>query len=85
MRSKQTPIDCAEAHEHLYEYLDGELTPETAVKIREHLKACAKCFANFNLEKSYLRFLEARGKTEGAPPELKQRILADILEAGRES
>lgn len=79
MIARRNEIDCSQAMDHLYGYLDGELTPEVSEQIREHLKRCAQCFPLFNFEKAYLRFLEARARTKSAPPELKRRILEQLL------
>ena len=40
-------IDCREAVERLYEYLDRELTPEVRAEVEQHLTACAGCFRHF--------------------------------------
>lgn len=79
MTAKRREVSCQEAFDNLYEYLDGELTPDLTEAIRYHLSICAKCFPVFNFEKTYLRFLEARGKARGAPPELKKKILDQIF------
>ena len=36
-------MDCRDAHERLNAYLDGELPPETAAQVRQHLSACPQC------------------------------------------
>jgi len=74
--------DCLEATEHLYEYLDGELTPMVESAVRAHLAACGHCFSLFGFEQAYLRFLEARARAQGAPPALRRRILEQLLEGG---
>ncbi len=72
-------MNCREAVEHLYEYLDQELTPENERKVREHLQACPPCGQHFNFEQAFLRFVEARCRARGAPPELKRRILHELF------
>jgi anti-sigma factor (TIGR02949 family) len=76
------PCDCLEAIEHLYEYLDGELTPEREAAIKAHLGACAHCFSLFGFEHGYLKFLEARARAQEVPPALRRRILDTLLEGG---
>jgi anti-sigma factor (TIGR02949 family) len=75
-------VDCLEAAEHLYEYLDGELTPERAAAVKAHLGSCAHCFSLFGFEHAYLRFLAARARAQGTPPALRRHILATLLEGG---
>ncbi len=72
-------IDCREALDRLYEYLDDELTPERAAEVRAHLEACADCFALSNFENAYLRFLRARAEAQQAPPNLRKRILREVF------
>ncbi|NIM52102.1 MAG: mycothiol system anti-sigma-R factor [Gemmatimonadales bacterium] len=72
-------IDCREALDRLYEYLDAELTPELAQEVADHLAKCAPCLAVSKFETAYLRFLEARTRAQGAPDDLKKRILERLL------
>ena len=72
-------IDCAEALERLYEYLDGELTAARVEEVRRHLRACHACLAVSRFETAYLRFLEARSQAQRAPDATRKRILARLL------
>ncbi|HET7552100.1 MAG TPA: zf-HC2 domain-containing protein [Gemmatimonadaceae bacterium] len=81
-----TSLTCAQAIEKIYEYLDGELTPQVEEGIRAHLAICRKCYPNFRHEEVFLRFLEQRARLEKAPPELRRRIMQMLMdeEAARE-
>ena len=72
-------IDCRQAVERLYEYLDRELTPELRSEVERHLNACAGCFRYFEFERAFLKFLEARARGRGAGPELKRRIIEELF------
>jgi mycothiol system anti-sigma-R factor len=72
-------IDCGEALDRLYEYIDKELTPVRSEEVRIHLEQCAPCLAITKFEDSYVRFLEARTRVQGAPEALKKRILQQLL------
>ena len=74
-------MNCRDVLDHLYEYLDRELTPADERRIREHLAACPPCDDRFDVEQAFLRFIEARCRTHGAPPELRRRILQDLFDA----
>jgi len=65
--------------EHLYEFLDRELTPELERDIKRHIEECPPCGEQFDFEAVYLKFLRARCKTQGASPELKQRVLRELF------
>jgi len=72
-------MNCRECTDHLYEYLDRQLTPDVEREIRQHLADCAPCDEHFDFEKLFLVFLRARCRAQGAPPELKRKILRDLF------
>lgn len=72
-------MNCRECLEHLYEYLDKELTPEVEAAVREHLEACPPCGGQADFEHDFLKFVEARCRSRGAPPELKRKILRELF------
>jgi len=74
-------MNCQEALHHLYEFLDREMTPDDERRVREHLTACPPCGEQFDVEEAFLRFVEARCRAQGAPPELRRRILHDLFDA----
>ncbi len=81
-----TSLTCAEAIEKIYEFLDGELTPDVEEGIRAHLVVCRKCYPSFRHEEVFMRFIAQRAQIEAAPPELRRRIMQMLLdeEAARE-
>lgn len=72
-------VDCRAAFDRLYEYLDGELTPEREAEVREHLDRCLGCLRLTEFETAYLRFLDARAASVRAPEALKKRVLRQLL------
>jgi anti-sigma factor (TIGR02949 family) len=79
MSTSSRDISCHEALEHLYEYLDHELTPEVEAEVRGHLVACVVCTSRFGFEEVFLKFLEAKSQAQGASPELRRRILERLF------
>ena len=79
MNDEPTKMTCHEALNYLYEYLDQELTPDIERVVRHHLVACAPCTSRFGFEETFLKFLEVRSRAQGAPPELKRRILERVF------
>ena len=79
MTKRRAGIDCREAFEHLYAYLDGELTTQQAAEVKEHLDACKDCFRLATFESAYLRFLDARNRARCAPEHLRKQILRELL------
>ncbi len=75
--------ECSAALERLYEYIDGELTPEVHVEIRQHLEECAPCLSEHDLEQA-VKTLLARSCHDKAPEHLRSRILVRITEVRAE-
>ena len=73
-------MDCRDCVEHLYEYLDRELTPELEQEIRAHLESCPPCGEYHDFEDLFLKFLKARCQAQGAPATLKHRILEQLFD-----
>ena len=74
-------MNCRDAVDHLYEYLDRELTPELEREVRTHISNCKPCMKTADFEQAFLTFLEARCRHGTAPPELRRKILEQIFDA----
>ncbi len=72
-------MNCNEAVDRLYEFLDEELTPAVQEEVRKHFDACRGCFPLYAFERNFKRFLEARTRVRGAPPHLRRKIFEQIL------
>jgi anti-sigma factor (TIGR02949 family) len=75
-------IPCIEVIHQLWDYLDGELTPDRAQGIAEHLEACAGCNAVSDFE---IAFRDTARKLLGeAPPvpALRDRVVAALRAKG---
>jgi anti-sigma factor (TIGR02949 family) len=79
MTDEQRDIDCQEALERLYDYIDGELTPARAEEIKRHLEHCEPCLKVSTFETAWVRFLEVRTRARHAPPSLRKRVLESLL------
>lgn len=73
-------MNCQDAVDRMYEYLDEELTPEVREDVRRHLAACLPCLQHFGFEEAYLRFLRARTAAKSAPAGLRRQILEKIID-----
>jgi mycothiol system anti-sigma-R factor len=79
-RDAADDLDCDEALERVYEFLDGELTEGVEQAIRRHLAACARCEPRFEHERVFIEFIAQRARLEQAPPALRRRILRELVE-----
>ena len=48
-------VDCGAAVRQLWDYLDGELTPDRVTLIKDHLAHCGTCFRAFEIQEELLR------------------------------
>jgi anti-sigma factor (TIGR02949 family) len=73
-------MNCREALQHLYDYLDKELTEDVAKKIEAHLTICEHCFDKYEFEKMLQEFVSKRGQMEVDAEPLKAKVLQRISE-----
>jgi anti-sigma factor (TIGR02949 family) len=68
---------CDSIVEHLYEYLDSEMTPEDTARMREHVAECSPCLAELGIDEMVKRLLR-RSCAERAPEHLRIAIHMQI-------
>ena len=72
-------IDCLEAFDHLYAYLNDEITNPVELKnIEHHLSHCKSCFSRAQMERELNDRLKKSGEVE--TPEALQSRLDNLLE-----
>ena len=72
-------IDCLEAFDHLYAYLNNEITnPVDLANIEHHLSHCKSCFSRAQMERELNQRLKDSGKME--MPKSLQDNLRDLLD-----
>ena len=76
------PLDCRSAMMQLYDYLDGELSPERMALIRTHLDDCRPCYAHAQFERDVLAIIAGGWKDVAASKSLRERIQANLRNAG---
>ncbi|OBK32691.1 mycothiol system anti-sigma-R factor [Mycobacterium sp. 1245111.1] len=78
--SSQPPIkaECAEVLAEVWALLDGECSPETQAKLRQHLEDCPPCFQYYGLEERLKMLISTKCRGERAPESLRQRLRVEI-------
>ncbi len=72
-------IDCTEAIDKLYAYLDGEVDDADSInKLEHHLAHCHSCFTRSQLESALSERIK-KAATEHTPESLQKR-LHDMIE-----
>lgn len=79
---RPAPGSCEEALLFVYEYLDGELEPEQAARIEEHVRRCRACWPMFDFERLFLDHLREKGLIAQAGEPLLQRVRRALRDAG---
>ncbi len=76
-------LDCASAMARLWDYLDGELTPEKVAAVREHLAECADCLPHARFAE---RFLGELGRCKECQPPmpgtLRDKVMSTLRSEG---
>jgi mycothiol system anti-sigma-R factor len=76
-------IDCRHVISRMWEYLDGEVEPEEAAEIRDHLAVCARCNPQYQFQFRFLSaVVGAHAGVAGAPPALASRVRAALSGIG---
>jgi mycothiol system anti-sigma-R factor len=70
-------MNCSEIRAKLHAYVDGELTVSEATEVDGHCMECPQCAAVACAEREF-RLLLRRQPRDGAPPELRARIVRRI-------
>ena len=71
-------IDCLEAFDHLYAYLNNEITnPVDLVNVEHHLSHCKSCYSRAQMERKLNQRLKETGDKE--LPDAVQNRLRNVL------
>jgi len=70
-------VDCAQAIDQLFEFLDAEIDDERGDLIRTHLASCEQCLAEYDVV-DHIKALVKRSCGERAPEELHVRIRSQL-------
>jgi anti-sigma factor (TIGR02949 family) len=72
-----TKQSCTEALQRLYEYLDDELSPEEAQRIKDHFERCGGCGDFLTFCDAFKHALQRAAEDQpSAPPELREKVSA---------
>lgn len=72
------PIECLRVHTHVWDYLDGHLTPEETASLQEHIASCRECLDYRQFQQRFLQALSSLRIRDAAPWHVKARVI-DLL------
>ena len=67
-------MNCEEAVEKVWQFLDKELDGEAFAEMQKHLEECRHCFSKVEFEERLRTMLRRSCCTEQAPAELRERL-----------
>jgi len=77
-------MNCREALENLYAYLDGQLDDDTVERIQGHLEVCDHCFEAYEFERLLQDFVVRKGQVIVRTEPLKSKVMDKIRELDQE-
>ena len=75
-------LDCDAVMRQLWDYLDGELTEERMEAIRAHLAVCARCYPQYEFERTFLKTLARVRREHSDYDRLRARVMAALRDEG---
>jgi mycothiol system anti-sigma-R factor len=68
-------VDCSETVLRIFEFLDGEMSPEDCRRMQAHLDECGPCLREYQLDQALKAVVKRSCPCETAPVELRTTIL----------
>jgi len=73
-------VRCEHVLERLWDFLDGELSPEDEAAVKKHLDICNRCYPQYDFQRAYFEYARRIRDREHAPPTMRRRLFEKILE-----
>ena len=79
---REPMVDCDTVMRQLWDYLDGELTPERSAAIRHHVEMCSRCRPQSEFEQAFLTAVRRSRREHTQPERLRGTLLEALAEQG---
>lgn len=73
---------CVQVLHHLWDYLDDQLTPEGAERLRAHIASCETCRAYEVYQECFLDAVSRIRADLGAPESLREKLAERLKDEG---
>lgn len=73
---------CADVVRHLWDYLDDQLTPEGAERLRTHMASCATCSGYSDYQSCFLEAVAKLRAQLDAPESLRAKLAEGLKSEG---
>ena len=81
MNEIRIPLPCLHVFQHISDYLENDVDPETKAKMEAHFKECSHCTAVLNGTRNVLR-LVGDGRSFELPKGFSQRLYEKLKKDG---
>ena len=75
-------IECHEAMERLFEFLDRELDPGEHEEVAHHFEVCARCYPALTFEQSFREALRRAQGGEDTRSDLRTKVIEALQQEG---
>jgi len=75
-------MDCREALEKVYDFLDGEMDASGAAAVEEHFQTCTQCYPHLKMEECFRRRMQEAVSRPEVPAGLRDRVMAVLTSDG---
>jgi anti-sigma factor (TIGR02949 family) len=82
LESLGLPASCVEVLRHLWEYLDAEMTPAGAERLRAHIAGCAQCREYEGYQTCFLEAMARLKADLDAPRVLRDKVAEKLRSEG---
>ncbi len=82
MDSAEPMLDCEAVMKQLWDYLDGELTPDRLKVIEAHVQLCQACTPHVEFERAFLEALRVARAHQAVDASLRDRVLGRLRSMG---
>ena len=80
--AKAPMLDCDTVMRQLWDYLDGELTPERTEAIRNHIAMCSRCHPQTEFERAFLAAVNRSRREHSHVEKLRVQLLESLRTQG---
>lgn len=70
---------CSDVVDHIYEYVDGEVTAEGLAAVRAHLRSCPPCLEQVEVQVALKALVRRCCLADRAPAHLRVRIMTQLV------
>ncbi|MEP7344132.1 MAG: zf-HC2 domain-containing protein [Gemmatimonadaceae bacterium] len=81
-RAEAPMLDCDSVMRQLWDFLDGELTPERTEAIRQHVEMCSRCKPQTEFEREFLAAVAKSQREYPNSEQLRDNLVSALRERG---